>query len=482
VRPIDLGVIALYLVAVTWFGARFRQSQTNLKEYFLGGRNAPWWAISLSIVSAETSTLTIVGTPALAFAGNFGFLQIVFGYLLARIVIVTILLPHYFRGELYTAYELMQRRFGTRIRKVTSMTFLITRSLAEGVRVFAVSIVVSIILGTGEVASILLIVALTVFYTFEGGMTAVIWTDVVQMFMYLGGAILSLMIIAQQAPGGIAHTLDLAAQLHKFQIFDFTSPAAAGFFDKPYTFWAGIIGGCFLTTASHGTDQLVVQRLLSARNERESRLALFSSWLVIFLLFSLFLLIGALLFIYYRENNLPAPNPLDRIYPRFVWDKLPTGAAGLVMAAILAAAMANVSAALNSLSSATVVDFFGSKGDVRQMGLARWATVFWALVLVAIGLVARHWGPVLQSGLSIASVTLGVLLGVFLLGVLTTRVGENAAICGVVCGLSVIVSVKLWTAVAFTWWVPIGACSTYLGGCAASFIWPVPEREQETNE
>jgi SSS family solute:Na+ symporter len=473
VRIIDLGVIAIYLIAVTWFGARFRESQKNLKDYFLGGRNAPWWAISLSIVSAETSTLTIVGTPALAFTGDFGFLQIVLGYLLARIVIVAILLPHYFRGDLYTAYELMQRRFGTSIRKVTSMTFLVTRSLAEGVRVFAVSIVVSIILGTGEIASILLIVALTVFYTFEGGMTAVIWTDVVQMCMYVGGAALSLVIIAQQAPGGISHAIDLAAQAHKFRVFDFMSPADPGFFAKPYTFLAGIIGGCFLTTASHGTDQLVVQRLLSARNERESRLALLSSWVVIFVLFSLFLLIGALLFVYYRENNLPAPSPLDRIYPKFVWEKLPPVAAGLVTAAILAAAMANVSAALNSLASATVMDFFGGKRDQQQMGLARWATVFWALVLIAIGLVARYWGSVLESGLSIASVTLGILLGVFLLGVLTRRVGENAAIAGVVVGLAVILYVKLGTHVAFTWWVPAGACSTYLAGCVASLVWPI---------
>lgn len=470
-RTVDLGVIALYLVAVTWFGARFRQSQKNLKDYFLGGRNAPWWAISLSIVSAETSTLTIVGTPALAFNGDFGFLQIVFGYLLARIVISVILLPHYFRGELYTAYELMQRRFGPRIRKVTSMTFLVTRSLAEGVRVFAISIVVSIILGTGEVASILLIVALTVFYTFEGGMTAVIWTDVVQMCMYAGGAVLSLVVILQQSSGGMVHALNLAAEFHKFRIFDFSSPLSPGFFAKSYTFWAGIIGGCFLTTASHGTDQLVVQRLLSARNEKESRLALLTSWVVIFVLFSLFLLIGALLFVYYRENHLPPPNPVDRIYPRFVWEKLPVGTAGLVMAAILAAAMANLSAALNSLSSATVVDFLGAKRGGQQMGLARGATILWALLLIAIGLVARHWGSVLESGLSIASVTLGILLGVFLLGVLTKRVGESAAIAGVVVGLTVMLYVKFETHIAFTWWVAIGACSTFLGGSAASLVW-----------
>ena len=399
-RAIDLGVVVVYLIAVTWFGARFRQSHSNLKDYFLGGRNAPWWAISLSIVSAETSTLTIVGTPALAFAGNFGLLQVVFGYLLARIVIVTILLPHYFHGDLYTAYELMQRRFGPKIRKVTSMTFLVTRSLAEGVRVFAVSIVVSIILGTGETSSILLIVALTVFYTFEGGMTAVIWTDVAQMGMYVAGAMLSLIAISQQSPGGLVHSLDVAAQLHKFQIFDFTGPWSEGgwsaFLAKPYTFLAGIIGGCFLTTASHGTDQLVVQRLLSARNERESRRALLSSWVVVFSLFTLFLLIGALLFVYYQENRIAMPNSAqrDRIYPRFIWDHLPIGAAGLVIASILAAAMANLSAALNSLSSATIIDFFGRKTDRRQMVLARWATVFWALVLISIGLAAQNWGSV----------------------------------------------------------------------------------------
>ena len=469
-RPIDLGVIVLYLIAVTWFGARFRKSQHGLKDYFLGGKNAPWWAISLSIVSAETSTLTIVGTPSLAFRGDFGFLQIVFGYLLARIVISVVLLPHYFRGELYTAYELMQRRFGPRIRKVTSMTFLVTRSLAEGVRVFAVGIVVSIILGTGEIASILLIVALTVFYTFEGGMTAVIWTDVVQMLMYASGAVLSLAIIVQHAQGGLAHAVAVAASLDKFRIFDFASPLSPGFFDQPYTFWAGIIGGCFLTTASHGTDQLVVQRLLSARNQRESRLALLSSWVVVFVLFALFLFIGALLFVYYRENHIPPPVPMDRLYPGFVWDHLPVGAAGLVMAAILAAAMANVSAALNSLSSATVVDFFGKTGHPQQIRLARWITVFWAVVLIAIGLVARHWGSVLESGLSIASVTLGILLGVFLLGVLTTNVGEKSAIFGVIAGLVVILYVKLETRIAFTWWVPIGACTTFLAAEGAALL------------
>jgi len=183
----DLAIIALYLAGITWFGAHFRHSQKSLKDYYLGGRNAPWWAIALSIVSAETSTLTIIGTPTLAFAGNLAFLQVVFGYLLARVAISALFLPHYFRGETFTAYELMERRFGVRLRRLTAGTFLVVRGLAEGIRVFAISIVISIILGTGEMASIVLIVCLTLFYTFEGGMTAVIWTDVVQMFLYVFG-------------------------------------------------------------------------------------------------------------------------------------------------------------------------------------------------------------------------------------------------------------------------------------------------------
>ena len=472
---VDLAVIIIYLLGVTWFGARFRRGQHSLQDYFLGGRSAPWWAISLSIVSAETSTLTIVGTPALAFGGDFRFLQIVLGYLLARLVISAILLPQYFRGQLYTAYQLMERRFGVNIRRVTAVIFLVTRSLAEGVRVFAVSIIVSIILGTGETASVILIVALTLFYTFEGGMTAVIWTDVVQMGMYVAGAGVSLFVILGKVQGGWDHVLEVAGAAHKFRVFDFGFEWSAAFFSKSYSFWAGVLGGCFLTTASHGTDQLIVQRLLSAKTEAQSRAALLSSWLVVFVQFTLFLLIGALLFVYYQDHGLAAPRPLDRIYPKFVWEQLPPGVAGLVMAAILAAAMANLSAALNALASTTVIDFarlFGASdaGSGTQMRRARWATVAWGGVLVGIGLVAGHWGSVLESGLSIASVTLGLLLGVFLLGVLTRRVGQTSAIAGVVVGLAVILYVTRFTHIAFTWWVLIGSVSTFTAGYFTSLF------------
>src|SRR5690349_10307073 len=243
-RYLDLGVILAYLAGITWFGARFRHRQKSLRDYLLGGRTAPWWAIALSIVSAETSTLTIVGTPSRSFTENLGFLQLVFGYLLARIVISVIFLPQYFRGELFTAYELMRRRFGERVRKLTASIFLVTRALAEGVRVFAISIVVSIVLGTGEIWSIVFIIALTLVYTFEGGMTAVIWTDVVQMSLYVLGAVVSFFVILSHIPGGWSHVVDVAAPIGKFQLFDFHFALSSAFFARSYTFWAGVAGGC----------------------------------------------------------------------------------------------------------------------------------------------------------------------------------------------------------------------------------------------
>src|ERR1700676_3100068 len=357
-RWVDLAVIVAYLAGITWFGAQFRSSQHTLRDYFLGGKTAPWWAIALSVVSAESSTLTVIGTPSLSFNGNFGFLQLVFGYLLARLVIATLFLPAYFRGEMFTAYELMRIRFGTRIRRLTAGTFLILRALAEGVRVFAISIVISVVLGTGEMASIAAILFLTLLYTYEGGMTAVIWTDVVQLTLYAAGAVVSLFLLLQEIPGGWGHVIATAGPLGKLQVFDFRIGPPAEFFTRTYSFWAGIIGGCFLTTASHGTEQLLVQRLLAAKNEGQSRAALFSSWVVIFFQFGLFLFIGLLLYVHYSDAHLAAPKPLESIYPAFIWQNLPAGVAGLVIAAILAAGMWNLSAALNALASTTVMDFY----------------------------------------------------------------------------------------------------------------------------
>jgi solute:Na+ symporter, SSS family len=477
-RLVDLGVILAYLALITWFGAHFRKGQKTLRDYVLGGRVAPWWAIALSIVSAETSTLTIVGTPALSFTGNLGFLQVVFGYLLARIVISLILLPHYFRGEMFTAYELMRRRFGEPVRRLTASIFLVTRALAEGVRVFAISLVISIVLGTGDIWSIVVILILTLVYTFEGGMTAVIWTDVVQMCLYVAGAAISFSVILAHIPGGWGHVLAVAGTAGKLQLLDFRFSLSA-----PYTFWAGVVGGCFLTMASHGTDQLMVQRLLSARDLRQSRTALLASWAVIFVQFGLFLLIGVLLFVYYRDSGLPAPAQTDRIYPEFLWRNLAPGVAGITIAAILAAAMANLSAALNSLAATTVVDFLRRHQSRDGQGAgalwqARVATIAWSAVLLVIGIMARRWGSVLEAGLTIASIPSGALLGVFLLGVLTTKPGVRAAIIGVVAGLAAVLYIRFRTPVAFTWYVVIGASVTFCSGLIASLFEPTPRQDE----
>ncbi|HMC29812.1 MAG TPA: sodium transporter, partial [Candidatus Angelobacter sp.] len=306
---VDGIIIVAYLIGITLFGLRFRKSQRSLRDYFLADRNIPWWAIALSIVGAETSTLTVIGTPGIAYGGNFGFLQIVLGYLAGRIVISLLFLPHYFRGELFTAYQLIDRRFGKVLHRITAGVFLATRAAAEGVRVWAVAIVVGIALGTSEVWSVAIVMLLTLIYTFEGGMAAVIWTDVVQLIIYVSGTVVGLFTLVHLVPGGWPAIHSATAAAGKLQVFDFT----LGFF-KTYTFWAGLIGGMFLTTASHGTDQLMVQRLLSARNQRDSQAALLSSGLVVLAQFTLFLLVGAGLWVFYRIYPPTAPfSSLDRV-------------------------------------------------------------------------------------------------------------------------------------------------------------------------
>src|ERR1700741_3227092 len=273
VHPIDLVIVIAYLLGVTALGMHFRRRSQDSRDYFLGGRTAPWWALAFSIVATETSTLTIIGTQAISYAGNLTFLQLVFGYLLGRVLIVLLLLPGYFRGEFFTAYALIEKRFGQRMRAVAASTFLVTRALAEGVRVAAIALVVSVVLGTSESLAVLIVIALTILYTFEGGMKAVIWTDVAQLLLYLTGSMITFVLLLHRIPGGWGEVAQIAAGAgHKLQVFDFSFGLAT-----KYTFWSGVIGGAFLTMASHGTDQTIVQRLLAARDQDDRRKALLAS-------------------------------------------------------------------------------------------------------------------------------------------------------------------------------------------------------------
>ena len=479
----DLLLVAFYLVAVTLFGLRFRNADRSLKSYFLANKRIPWWAIALSIVAAETSTLTIISVPGIAYTGDWGFLQLVLGYLLGRVVICILFLPRYFRGELLTAYQVIGQRFGPRLHKLTAFLFLFMRAAAEGVRVFAVSIVVGIAIGTPDIVSIAIICALTLAYTFEGGMAAVIWTDVVQMTLYLIGTIVSLFTLNRPVPGGWQAVHATAAAAGKLTIFHFALSLST-----TYTFWAGVAGGCFLTMASHGTDQLMVQRLLAARNLRESRLALLSSGVVIFVQFALFLAIGTGLYFFYSTASAgSAPSSADRIFPTFIVRQMPRGIAGLMVASILAAAMSNLSAAVNSLSSSTMVDLYlqwkPGAGEKHRVALSRMMTVFWTMVLFVLAWMSRGGGHVVEVGLSIASVAYGALLGVFLLGTLSRSATESGAMIGMIGGFAI--NLFLWKQthpiafvvggmhillpkIAWTWFVLIGSLFTFALGWVAS--------------
>lgn len=478
-NALDLMVILAYLAGVTLFGLHFRARQRTLKGYFLADNTIPWWAISLSVIAAETSTLTIISVPGLAYEEDFRFLQLIIGYIVGRILVSVILIPQYFRGELVTAYQLIERRFGGTLRSLTAGLFLVTRAAAEGVRVFAVAIVIRIALGgllTGlsdlerDVAAIGIVTVLTLVYTFEGGMAAVIWTDVVQLTIYLTGSLIAAYSILHFVPGGWETIHATASQAGKFRMFDLSWNLSS-----TYTLWAGVIGGAFFTTASHGTDQLIVQRLLSARNERQAKIALLSSGVAVFFQFAMFLLIGAMLFVFYKLfPPAMAFTRTDMIFPTYVVSRLPHGISGLLISAILAAAMSNLSAALNSLSSTTIVDFYAHivplSTEQRRVQLSRFATVGWGVALFGLALLARHGGKVLEMGISIASVAYGSLLGVFLLGVLTKRATERGAIVGMLLGFSLNVYLWLFTSVAFTWYVVCGSTATFVAGYFVSLL------------
>ncbi|HEY8056959.1 MAG TPA: sodium:solute symporter [Terriglobales bacterium] len=484
-HPLDLWVIGVYLLAITAFGVWLRRPNPTLHDYFLAGSQLPWWAISFSIVAAETSVLTIISTPGLAFGGDLGFLQLVFGYLVARILISLILIPAYFRGRLLTAYQLIQQRFGTGAKTAAGLIFLVGRSLAEGVRVYAVAIVVEVILDSlpagwhlhlSPITVLGVIAVLTLIYTFEGGLRAVVWTDFIQICIYIAGAVLSLVLLVKALPGGW-QTAAAVAAAHgdKLRIFHFNFS-----WTQTYTFWSGLAGGTFLTMATHGTDQLMVQRLLAARNQRDSTVALLSSWVVIFLQFSLFLLIGIALFAFYQTHALHlaagAFGRYDRLYPQFVAQHLPAGVAGLVLAAILAASMSNLSAALNALSSSTVLDFYRpffapGRSERHYLWVSRLTTVGWMVVMGVVAYASRHSHSVLESGLAIISYPFSGLLGMFLLGTLTRRATQTGAIVGLAVGIGTTVALSR-AGVAFTWFVVAGTVVTFGVGYLISVLQP----------
>jgi SSS family transporter len=471
IHPLDLAIVIAYLLGVTVLGLRFRAQQHDVKDYFLGGRSAPWWALAFSIVATETSTLTIIGTPAIAYSTNLTFLQLVMGYIVGRVLISLIFLPGYFRGEYLTAYALIEKRFGARMRSVAALTFLVTRTLAEGIRVSAIALVVSVALGTSERLAVVIVVALTILYTFEGGMKAVIWTDVAQFLLYLTGSLVALFFLLHLIPGGWSAVAQAAASNgHKLRFLDFSWNLTT-----KYTFWSGVIGGAFLTMATHGTDQTIVQRLLAARSQSDSSRALIASGFIVFFQFTVFLLVGVFLFVFSQHSPLLAPGDrTDSILPLFLVREMPTGVAGLMLASILAVAMSNAAGSLNSLAASSVLDFQSVRGRsldaAKFLELSRRMTLVWGAILLCFGLI--RYTHLLETALTVVSLPFGSLLGLFLLGTFDARAKAAGALTGMFAGLAVVLLVYGFTPVAFTWFFLIGSCVTFAVGALVSRALP----------
>ncbi|MBV8859112.1 MAG: sodium:solute symporter [Acidobacteria bacterium] len=542
---LDLIIVFGYLVGITLFGIWFAGKQETTEDYFVGDRSVPWWAIAASIVATETSTITFISVPGVAFSrgGNFQFLQLVAGYMLGRIVISFLFIPSYFRGELLTVYQLLERRFGGRIKMLAAALFVVMRNIADGIRLLLTAIVLAAVytafqpqanVTTVTIASIVLLGVVMIIFTYYGGMEAVIWVEVVQLGIYLGGALAAAVVIAMGVKGGFGGALELGRQFGKFDVIDFAfrqTPFTLSFpftdatytlslpldLVKSYTFWAGLIGGCFLTMSTHGTDQYLVQRYLCTDRPRRAAAALLSSGAVVFAQFIGFLFIGVLLFAFYGPHASPVYNDFaaacaqvnpteaagrclsdpafaqaasatfpfaggDRVFPDFITKHMPTGLSGLVVAAIFAAAL---SSSLNSIAATAVNDLYKpfrpKRGDKHYLRVSQVLTLVWGLVQMAVAVVAMAYpSSALDKALSVASLINGPVLGVFLVGTFLRRVSEPPALVGMLASIVVMLYVRFYTPLAWTWYVLLGSAITLLVAWLASFAFaPAPADRQD---
>lgn len=487
-QTLDLIIIFGYLIGVTLFGVWFSSRQETTEDYFVGDRNVPWWAIAASIVATETSTITFISVPGIAFAkgGNFQFLQLVFGYMLGRVVISLLFIPMYFRGELQTVYQLLGERFGSKVKMLASALFVVMRNIADGIRLLLTAIVLAAVYVAFQpnadanlviVASIILLGIVMIVFTYYGGIEAVIWVEVVQLGIYIGGAIAAAVVLLNTPEvGGFAGAIEIGKQFDKFSLFDFTLD-----FTKTYTFWAGLIGGCFLTMSTHGTDQYLVQRYLCTDKASRASLALLSSGAVVLGQFIGFLFIGVLLFAFYAPFASPeyatatGAFPFaggDKVFPDFITKHMPSGLSGLVIAAIFAAAL---SSSLNSIASTFVNDLYKpfrqNLSDKHYLRVSHWLTLLIGIVQIIVALIVmKQERSALDQALSIASLFNGPVLGVFLVGAFIKKANQTAALIGMATSILLMLYIKFATPIAWTWYVLIGSLTTLFVAWLASLI------------
>jgi SSS family solute:Na+ symporter len=467
---LDLVVLIGYIVGVTAFGTWLGTRQKDARDYFLADRSIPWWAVCFSVVATETSALTFISVPATAYNSDLWMLQLTIGYFIGRCVVAAVLLPSYFRGELTTAYALLQRRFGLGTRRFASIIFMVTRALADGVRIFATAIPIKLITGLPYWQAILITGVFTLIYTYYGGLSAVVWVDVIQMFIYIFGGLAALYILLQVVPDGWQGITSAAAPTDKLRVIHPEGGFAAGT-------WVvtGIVGGAFLSMASHGVDHIIVQRLLASKSLGDARKALITSGAIVMAQFALFLIVGVGLYAFFRGQQFGSP---DEIFPRFIVEQMPDGIRGLVIAGILAAAMSTVASSLNSLASATTHDIYAplakEEDAVHLMKMGKRFTLLWGAILIGGAMLfqfVQQGTPVVVIALEIASFTYGGLLGGFLLGVLSKRADQVDAMTGM--GTAIVLMAILWTAQKFggidpivngLWFALIGSTITLVVG------------------
>jgi SSS family transporter len=470
---IDYIIIGFYLVGIAVYGIISGGKQKTVKDYFLGSTRVPWWAVCFSIVAAETSTLTFISIPGLAYAANLNFMQVTFGYLIGRIVVAYVFLPAYSKGELTTAYSYLENRFGTKTRSFASIVFLFTRTAADGVRLFATAIPLKLMLDISYPLAIFIVALFSFIYTYTGGVKGIIWVDVIQMFIYLGGAIIAAFFLVYLIPGGISTIMSTASAGGKFEIFNFGfENGISGFFQQPYTFLGGIIGGAFLSMASHGTDQLIVQRLLTTKDLKESQKAIIGSGVIVIIQFFIFLIVGVMLYVYFGPTGMKT----DEIFPFFIIKVLPPGIKGIIIAGLFAAAMSTLAGSMSSLSSSTMLDLYlpltrKHRDELSNLRISRYITIFWAsMLIIAAILFMNSSQAVVELALSISSFTYGGLLGTFLLGILNKKARQEDALAAFVAGIFIMITVISLKIAAWTWFTLIGVAATLIVGGLLSVL------------
>lgn len=477
IQPLDTGIIVVYMIAVTALGIWFGRGSRDLNAYLLGGRSLPWYAVLGSIVATETSTATFLSVPGLAYVigGDLRFLQLAIGLIIGRLIVAAILLPGYFRGQIYTAYELLDQQFGPLTRRSASVLFLITRNLGDGLRLYLTGIALKAVTGLSLEVCIGVIGVATIIYTFLGGMKSVVWNDCLQFLVYTTGGAVALSVIIRMLPGGWTEFLAFGSAHHKFQLFDFQWNAS-----DPHTVYAGVVGGAFLALGTHGTDQMMVQRYLSARSPRDARAALLLSGVVVALQFTLFLMLGIALACFYQHPPLaPFADKGDRVFADFIVNHLPMGLVGLCLASVFAAAMSTLSSSLNSSATALVNDFMvhpesdSAAGSRRLLRMSQVMTVVFGLIQIGVGIGAQYvTSSVVSSALAISGFTAGVLLGVFLLGMARTPPRQSSVLAGMVCGIIAVSLIQFGTTIAWPWLAVVGALVTTIASLLADLAIP----------